>query len=214
MAAGRTDAGVHATGQVIHFQSGWTQTPADLERAMNAVLPESIAVAALERAKPEFHARYSAQSRRYRYDIWNGAHRSPLRHRFAWHRSKPLPTDALHAALQCLLGTHDFRAFAAGEEPDARTVRNVMSAQCRRRGNVVRITVEANAFLRHMVRRIVGTLVEIGEGRKPVEHMEEALHTGNKATAGPTAPAKGLFLVRVRYPDAFALEQSKEDCIA
>jgi tRNA pseudouridine38-40 synthase len=211
VAAGRTDAGVHATGQVIHFLSGWQNPPAALERALNAVLPDTIAVAELEHAKPGFHARYSATSRCYRYDILNNPTRSPIRHRFALHRSRLLDTEAMHAAMQSLIGTHDFRAFAGGEEPGASTVRNVTYATCRRSGDTVRIKVEANAFIRHMMRRIVGTALEIGEGRKPTEHMEQVLAAGNKALAGPTTPAKGLFLIRVTYPDTFAPKRTKED---
>lgn len=117
----------------------------------------------------------------------------------------------MHEALQSLVGTHDFRAFAAGEEPDASTVRHVTSACCERRGDIVRIVVKANAFLRHMMRRIVGTALEIGEGRKPIEHMGRVLVAGDKALAGPTAPAKGLFLIQVTYPGAAALENITED---
>ncbi len=205
VAAGRTDAGVHATGQVIHFRSDWQHTPAELERALNAVLPETIAVAELEYAEPGFHARYSAKSRCYRYDILNSVTRSPIRHRFALHHRRPLDVEAMHLALQSLVGTHDFQALAGGEDPDASTVRSLTRATCRRCEDTVRILVEANAFLRHMVRRIVGTALEIGEGRKPTEHMERVLTARDKALAGPTAPAKGLFLIRVTYPDTFAL---------
>lgn len=211
IAAGRTDAGVHATGQVIHFRTGWPHPAAALERAMNAVLPHTIAVTAMEQAAAGFHARYSAKSRRYRYDILNCATRSPIQHRFALHRGRPLDATAMHAGLQALIGAHDFRAFAGGEDPGASTVRNVTSASCRRCGDMVRITVEANAFLRHMVRRIVGTALVIGEGRKPAEHMERVLAAQCKALAGPTAPAKGLFLIRVTYPDNFGLETAEED---
>ena len=115
VAAGRTDAGVHATGQVIHFLSAWPHPPGDLQRAMNAVLPKTVAVADLGYAASEFHARYSARSRRYRYDIINCETRSPITHRFALHRSRPLDAAVMHDALQYLGGTHDFRAFAAGE---------------------------------------------------------------------------------------------------
>ena len=209
--AGRTDAGVHATGQVIHFLSGWPHEPDDLGRALNALLPETVAVAALEEADPDFHARYSALSRRYRYDIWNGPLRSPLRQRFTLHRARPLDADAMHQAVQSLVGTRDCRAFAAGEDPAASTVREIFNAACRRNREMVRITVEANAFVRHMMRRIVGTLLEIGEGRKPPAHMERVLHSGDKALAGPTAPAKGLCLVWVSYPDAPAPKTTKED---
>ena len=211
VAAGRTDAGVHATGQVIHFLSDWPHPPADLQRAMNAVLPNTVAVADLGYAASEFHARYSARSRRYRYDIINSETRSPITHRFALHRSRPLDAAAMHDALQCLGGTHDFRAFAAGEPANLSAVRKVLSASCRRSEDMLRIVVEANAFLRHMVRRIVGTLLEIGEGRKPIEHMERVLATRDKAEAGPTAPAKGLFLIRVTYPDTLALKSKEED---
>lgn len=213
VAAGRTDAGVHATGQVIHFRSDWTHRTADLERAMNAVLPDTIAVADLEHAEPSFHARYSAKSRCYRYDILNRATRSPIRHRFALHRSKRLDVDAMHTALQSLVGTRDFRAFAAGEDRDAVTVRDVTRVTCRRSGEMVRITVEANAFLRHMMRRIVGTALEIGEGRKRTEHMKDVLTSRDKALAGPTIPAKGLFLVRVTYPGTLGLDTTNEDLL-
>jgi len=211
--AGRTDAGVHATGQVIHFRSDWTHRTADLERAMNAVLPDTIAVAGLEHAEPNFHARYSAKSRCYRYDILNTATRSPIQHRFALHRSKRLDADAMHTALQSLVGTHDFRAFAAGEDRDAVTVRDVTKVTCRRSGEMVRITVEANAFLRHMMRRIVGTALEIGEGRKRTEHMKDVLTSRDKALAGPTIPAKGLFLVRVTYPGTPGFDTTNEDLL-
>ncbi len=213
VAAGRTDSGVHAIGQVIHFRSDWTHHTADLERALNAVLPDTIAVAALERAEASFHARYSAKSRCYRYDILNTATRSPIQHRFALHRSKRLDADAMHTALQSLVGTHDFRAFAAGEDRDAVTVRDVTRVTCRRSGEMVRITVEANAFLRHMMRRIVGTALEIGEGRKRTEHMKDVLTSRDKAQAGPTIPAKGLFLVRVTYPGTPGFDTTNEDLL-
>ena len=209
--AGRTDAGVHATGQVIHFLSGWRHEVAALERALNAVLPETVAVAGLAEADPAFHARYSARSRRYRYDIWNGPRRSPMRQRYTLHRARPLDAGAMHAALQLLVGTHDFRAFAAGEDAAVCTVRAVIRVACQREGELVRVYVEANAFVRHMMRRIVGTLLEIGEGRKPPAHLERVVRSGDKALAGPTAPARGLCLIRVSYPDAPALETMKED---
>ena len=211
IAAGRTDAGVHATGQVIHFLSEWRHAPLDLQRALNAVLPKTIAITGLDHAAADFHARYSAQSRLYRYDILNSATRSPIEHRYALHRSTPLNVAAMHEALQSLTGRHDFRAFTAGDPAEACTVRDLRRASCRRRGDMVQLRVEANAFLRHMVRRIVGTAIEIGEGRKPIGHMEQALKRQDKALAGPTAPAKGLFLVGVTYPAALAPHWNKED---
>lgn len=207
VAAGRTDAGVHASGQVVHFKAPWLHAPSDLRQALNAVLPKSVAVAEVSRAKAGFHARYSASSRWYRYDILNTATRSPLLERFALHRSRPLHAPAMHEALQDLVGSHDFRAFAAGEPEDATTVREVIRTSCRRDGDMVRVCIGANAFLRHMVRRIVGTALEIGEGRKPVDHMKRVLASANKALAGPTAPAKGLYLVRVKYPASAGLVQ-------
>ena len=209
--AGRTDAGVHATGQVVHFLSGWRHEAEELERALNAVLPETVAVAELEEAVPAFHARYSARSRRYRYDIWNGPHRSPMRQRYTLHRARPLDAGAMHEALQLLVGTHDFRALAAGEEAETSTVRQVIRAACHREDELVRVYVEANAFVRHMMRRIVGTLLEIGEGRNPPGHLERVLRSRDKKLAGPTAPARGLCLIRVSYPGAPAIEMTKED---
>ncbi len=117
----------------------------------------------------------------------------------------------MHTGLQSLVGTHDFRAFTAGEDPDASTVRTVTDITCRRCDDMVHVTVEANAFLRHMMRRIVGTALEIGDGRQPTEHMERVLTSKCKALAGPTAPAKGLFLIRVTYPDTLGLETTEED---
>ena len=178
---------------------------------MNAVLPPEIAVAGMKQAVAGFHARYSAVSRQYRYAILNCATRSPIQHRFALHRSRPLDADAMHSGLQYLVGTHDFQAFTAGEDPDASTVRTVTDVTCRRCGDMVHVTVVANAFLRHMMRRIVGTALEIGDGRQPAEYMERVLTSKCKALAGPTAPAKGLFLIRVTYPDTLGFETTKED---
>jgi tRNA pseudouridine38-40 synthase len=117
----------------------------------------------------------------------------------------------MHEALQCLVGTHDFKAFTAGEEPGECTVRQVEQAECIRQGDLVRIDVKANAFLRHMMRRIVGTVLGIGEKRKSIDHMADVLRTGSKALAGPTVPAKGLCLIRVTYPDSLALSKLEED---
>jgi len=197
--AGRTDAGVHALGQVVHFEANWRHTAPELERALNALLPTSIAVASMEAVSPDFHARYDATSRRYRYQVWNSPVRCPLNYRYTLHYPLPLMVERMCQALQYILGDHDFRAFAGGEEPNSVTVRRVEDVRCERHGDLIVIEVEANAFVRHMMRRLVGTLLEIGEGKHAPEFMSELLASGDKARAGPTVPARGLCLVRVLY---------------
>jgi tRNA pseudouridine38-40 synthase len=196
--AGRTDAGVHARGQVIHFDAAWQHPLADLQRALNAVLPQDIAVVCLDDAAPEFHARYSARSREYVYTIVNRAVRSPLEERYAYLVSRPLDAAAMHRACGSLVGTHDFLPFGwppRGEN----TVRTVMRAECQRIGEMVYVRVEADAFLRSMVRRMVGNLILVGLGELSVEGMAGLLALKHRRTPAVAAPAHGLCLDRVNY---------------
>lgn len=193
--AGRTDAGVHATGQVIDFRTTSDLGASELERGVNALLPEDIAISDLEPAEDSFHARFSATGRTYEYRIRTSAVRDPLwLRRELWHPGE-LDVAAMRAAAAELVGRHDFAAFAAGEAGE----RTVQRAEWIEEGSVLRFEIESDAFLRGMVRGIVGTLLWVGRGKMSVERFAEVLNARDRALAGPSAPAKGLCLVAVRY---------------
>lgn len=197
--AGRTDAGAHALGQVVSFDS---DTGIPVERmgpALNSVLPQDVRVVRSELVGEGFHARFSARARAYAYIVLNREAPSALLMRYVWHVREPLDADAMAAAASWLVGEHDFAAWANSLAEAQSTVRNVMRCSVRRRGQLVVVWMEANAFLHGMVRNIVGTLVEVGTGRRRVEDIREITESRRRALAGPTAPAKGLCLVRVRY---------------
>ena len=196
--AGRTDSGVHAKGQVIHFSTEWGHPLSDLQRALNATLARDIAIVELREAEPGFHARYSARSREYRYTICDSSVRSPLAARYAYHCAKPLDAQVMDRACACLVGTHEFLAF--GWPPrGGSTVRTVFRGGCARTGEFVHIDIEASTFLRRMVRRIVGNLFLVGLGELSVEGFADLLSLGHRRTPGIQAPAQGLCLVRVNY---------------
>ena len=191
--AGRTDAGVHAQGQVIGFTYAGRLTADQLGRAFDALLPADVAVRDVRRANRSFHPRYAARYREYRYTVWNGP-RSPLRERTALSVRVPLDTDAMARAGSVLVGRHDFSAFGAA---DGGPVRTVQAVRVRRDGPLVTIDVRADAFLRGMVRRIVAVLLEVGRGKMDETGVREALAARAPALDGATAPAKGLCLRRV-----------------
>ena len=196
--AGRTDAGVHARGQVIAFRTTWQRSLRELQRALNAVLPRDIAVRELALAAEDFHPRFSAVSREYRYTIWNAPVRSPLVGRFAYHFPWPLDVAAMNEAASVLVGTHDFASF--GRPPKGEnTVRTVYQAKCTREGSFVYLDIVANAFLRRMVRSIVGTLLEVGTGKLFPADFREILEATDRRRASPPAPAHGLCLMKVNY---------------
>jgi len=196
--AGRTDAGVHARGQVIAFRTAWRHSLRELQRALNAVLPRDIAVRELALAAEDFHPRFSAVSREYRYTIWNAPVRSPLVGRFAYHFPWPLDVAAMNEAASALVGTHDFASF--GRPPKGEnTVRTVYRAQCTREGSFVYFDIVANAFLQRMVRSIVGTLLEVGTGKLSPADFREILGAADRRRASPPAPAHGLCLMKVNY---------------
>jgi tRNA pseudouridine38-40 synthase len=206
LGAGRTDAGVHAKGQVIHFAADWKHTLPDLQRALNALLPADIAVVELQEAMPRFHARYSARSREYVYTIHNGIIRSPLIARWAYHFPRPLDAEAMNQACACLVGEHDFLPFGwiPGGERDRPvtgrgTVRTVLRASCERQGDIVRVTIEADAFLRSMARRMVGNLLLVGAGELTAEQFKGLLQLTHRRLPGVAAPAHGLCLSKVKY---------------
>ena len=192
-AAGRTDAGVHASGQVIAFTYRGRSSAEELGRALDALLPADVSIGDLQRVPAGFDPRYAARYREYRYTVWNGP-RSPLRERHALGVRDPLDVAAMARAGSVLVGRHDFSAFGATNRSPVRTVRAV---RVTRRGRVVTIDVTADAFLRGMVRRIVAVLVEVGHGRMTENQVAAALVAGRPALDGASAPAHGLCLKRV-----------------
>jgi tRNA pseudouridine38-40 synthase len=214
-AAGRTDSGVHATGQVIGFASAAELASATWRRALNALLPEDVAIRAVCEVGVDFRARRSALARRYVYRLLCDPARSPLAERYAWRRAGPLDVEAMDRAARVLLSEHDFGAFGSSPR-DSRadgfrghTVRTMFEAQCRPEpgsdswqggGEMIECIFAANAFLTGMVRRLVGTLVLVGVGRLSVEEFAAILAAREKAHPGAVAPAKGLCLTSVEYP--------------
>ena len=192
--AGRTDAGVHALGQVIGFTYAGRLTAAELGPALNGRLPPDVAIRDVRRAPPGFHPRRAARYREYRYTVWNGP-RSPLRERTALGVQTPLDVVAMARAGQVLEGRHDFKAFAA--TTDRPSVRTVHAVRIRKQGSFVTIDVRANSFLRGMVRRMVAVLIEVGRGKMNETEVREALANRKPARNGANAPAKGLCLRRV-----------------
>jgi tRNA pseudouridine38-40 synthase len=192
-AAGRTDAGVHATDQVIAFTYRGRLSAPELERGLNALLPPDVAIHGLRPTTARFHPRYAARYREYRYTVWNGP-RSPLRERLALGVRVPLDIAAMGRAGLVLMGRHDFSAFGAA---DRNPVRTVHSVRVRRTGRLVTIDVIADAFLRGMVRRITAVLLEVGRGRIDADGVAGMLAARKPALDGATAPAKGLCLRRV-----------------
>jgi tRNA pseudouridine38-40 synthase len=200
--AGRTDAGVHALAQTATVALTATLSPSVLTRALNAVLPSDVRVLDAEEVDPAFHARFSATGKVYEYRIVNAPLVSPFLHRYVWHVGQPLERGAIREAAGMLAGTHDFAAFQGSGSTVATTVRTVGSIEWEDGAGHDRplvMRIEGDGFLRHMVRNIVGTLVEVGVGRWPARRVAEVLASRDRTQAGPTAPAHGLFLVRVLY---------------
>ncbi len=217
--AGRTDAGVHAAGQVIGFATSWRHGLRMLQPALNAVLPADVAVLALEAAEDAWHPRFSAVRRMYRYTVLNRPIRSPLDRRFALHVAKPLDLAALNAGALRLVGEHDFAAYgrpmvrtdSEGVAHPGSTVRRIEGAVWRQDGERFTFDVTGNAFLRGMVRSIVGTLLLVGLGQWPVERVSAILAAGSRAVAAPPASACGLCLMRVDYDsETYAVSRTVE----
>ena len=198
--AGRTDAGVHATAQVVHIDSEAARTPFAWMMGGNSNLPEAVAVTWAREVAPDFHARFSARARRYRYRLLNRRVRPALMARYvAWERA-PLDADAMHAAAQALLGEHDFSAFRAAQCQAPHARRDLQLLDVTRHGDEIHFDVQANAFLHHMVRNLVGTLLEVGRGERAVEWPRAVLDGGDRTRAGATAPAAGLTFLGPKYP--------------
>jgi len=198
-ASGRTDAGVHALDQVVSFSADTSLSPDNLLRALNSLLPSDIVVTEVTYVPEDFHARYSAKSKVYLYMIWKDPFPSPFYYRYSWHIPFPLNLETMEEAAGHLLGTHDFSAFRATSGKDRNPQRNLLRIDLVSEESFLKMFVEADAFLHHMVRNIVGTLVEIGRGRFLSYQSKVILESRDRRKAGPTAPPQGLFLYRVNY---------------
>ena len=197
--AGRTDAGVHAAGQVANLTLEARIPESGLLRGLNSNLPADVAVLDVQQVAPEFDARFSARGKVYRYRIWNHLVRAPLHARTTWHCRSVLDLAAMRAAAERLCGEHDFRAFRAADCERRTTVRVVRRLDVERQGALLTIEVEATAFLKNMVRILVGTLVDLGRGKLEPAAIARMLSTGDRKAGGVTAPPQGLTLVRVMY---------------
>jgi tRNA pseudouridine38-40 synthase len=219
LASGRTDAGVHALGQVANFHTESRHDCATIRRALNALMPDDFRVLEAEEVVEVFHATHTATGKLYRYAMHDGPAMDPFLRRYAVHCNWPMDDAAMHRAAQCLLGTHDFSSFETAGAPRKTSVRTISHIAVIRAGteriwsrsaisnpqsansnsSLVFLEVAADGFLYNMVRAIAGTLINVGRGYWPAEQVAEILRNQNRTQAGPTAPAHGLFLVRVDY---------------
>lgn len=200
-ASGRTDAGVHAMGQVCHFLTIAKHSPETFQKALNALMPGDVRVLAAQEVPQAFHATLDARSKRYRYVVDNGRVASPFWSRYAWHVGRPLNVERMRAGAQALLGRHDFRSFETEWPNRASSVRTIFDLAVERDGDRVLVESEADGFLYNMVRAITGTLVQVGIGRKAESWVREVLEAEDRRQAGPNAPPQGLFLLWVNYGD-------------
>jgi len=208
--AGRTDTGVHGIGQVVHFDFDNPRSEEAWVRGGNSHLPDTVSVRWARQVSQDFHARFSASARRYRYIIYNNAVRPALLSKLVTPHYIPLNEKAMHEAGQQLLGENDFTSFRGATCQSSTPMRNVQALSIKRQDDFVIMDIQANAFLLHMVRNIAGTLMEIGEGGKPVSWAGEVLAMKDRTQAGATAPPDGLYLAGVVYPDEFDLPESPE----
>ncbi len=200
--SGRTDAGVHALGQTAGFVCETELPVQKLQKGLNSLLPPDIVIHSLEKVPASFHPRYDAVSKVYRYRILNRPWSGAIGRQYCWHLRHPLDIDAMGNAAGCIVGTHDFKAFEGSGSPRASTVRHVFRASVEpRESDFLIFEIEANGFLRFMVRNIVGTLVEAGLSKRSAADLKRILASRDRNQAGPTAPPQGLFLVRVIYSE-------------
>ncbi len=200
--SGRTDAGVHALAQVAAVSLENPIPLRNLKKAVNRLLPRTIRVLEVEEAAADFHPRYDAVSKTYEYRIWRGEVLSPFEQRFLHHHPYPMRDDAFCEAARLFTGEHDFSAFAASDDRDAlgrSKVRTIFSSEAQRTGDLLVCRVTGSGFLKHMVRNIVGTLLEAGKGNVNTDHIRWLLSAPANVKANPTAPPRGLFLIKVRY---------------
>ena len=200
ISSGRTDAGVHAVNQVANFRTESTINTENLLRAINSLLPADIVVKELLDVDETFHARYDAKSKSYFYQIYNSSIRTALYRNYSWHVFYPLDVSAMREALSLLIGTHDFSSFCGADDDAANHVRTVMTADIeQRKDHLIVISLNANGFLRYMVRNVVGTLVDVGRGKITVADFSHIMDAQDRTKAGMTAPPHGLFLKEVWY---------------
>jgi len=200
MSAGRTDAGVHALGQVAAFSIERPLAANTVVRALNARLPPTVRVLAAEEVPSSFRARGDARAKTYQYRFWNGDVVSPFERRYVWHVPGPLDVEAMRTAAQLLEGMHDFAAFQTAGSDVRTTEREIFVSEIRHpQSEMITYEICGTGFLRHMVRAIAGSLVEVGRRHRPAEWMADVLASRDRGQAGPTAPASGLFLVSVTY---------------
>ncbi len=198
--AGRTDAGVHALGQVAGFRLDTRMSPEEMLRALNSMLPRDIRVVEARTASPEFHPRYQAVSKIYYYQIFTGPVISPFLTPHAHHHRWPLDAGKMREAARQFLGSHDFSAFCAADSEVRDRVRTVLASDLYQRDDLLVFVVQATGFLKQMVRTMVGTLIEAGRGRIEPAEVQRIIQGRDRDRAGSTAPAQGLFLYRVNYP--------------
>jgi len=203
--AGRTDTGVHGSGQVVHFDTRSQRSRRGWLLGANSNLPDDISVTWAEPVSDEFHARFSATARSYRYRILNRPERSALHRDRAWWVYQPLDAERMYEAAQHLLGRHDFSAFRAAACQASSAVREIMNIDVRRSGDWLTLEVTANAFLQHMVRNIMGTLADVGRAEQSIEWVSEVLESRDRKAGGAAAPPHGLTLVSVSYPESFGI---------
>lgn len=208
--AGRTDAGVHALGQVASFRAQSALSAAEFQRALNALLPPAIRIVGAEEVGPDFHARWSARGKTYRYRLYRGRVVPPFIHRYVLHYPFPLDEDKMRAAAACFVGMHDFASFAAstGSEEDDKersTEREVFSTELARSADNEELifTVKGRSFLRYMVRKMVGTLLDVGREKLTVEDIDRLFELRDRSKSGPTVPPQGLVMVEVLHEEAW-----------
>jgi tRNA pseudouridine38-40 synthase len=206
--AGRTDAGVHATAQVVHFDSPVARPLKAFTRGTNTTLPKDVAITWAKSVHDDFHARFSATARRYRYVIYNSALRSGVFNAGVTHVFKNIDAELMHEAAQVLVGKHDFTSYRASHCQSKTPVRSMHHIKVYRLAQFVIVDVKANAFLHHMVRNIVGSLLDVGSGEKPIAYIADVLAMKDRAKASTTAKPNGLYLVAVDYDSRFELPKT------
>ena len=210
--SGRTDAGVHALGQVANFLCDTHLTADIFLKGLNSLVADDVVILSCEETDAAFHARYDVKSKTYHYRILNQPIRSAIQKRYAWHISRPLNVDAMTVAIEHFKGKHDFKAFEGTGSPRSSTIRNIFSVSLHHEGfGFLRFEISADGFLKCMVRNIVGTLVEVGMEKLKPDDIQAILQSGNRANAGPTAPAKGLFLIHAEYENTKDINPSAEN---
>ena len=199
--SGRTDSGVHALGQVANFICDTRLEDKGIQNALNSLLPKAIVVSKCQQVDRDFHARYAAKSKTYHYKIYNHPIPKAIGRQYAWHIRRPLDKDGMCAAAEILIGRHDFSAFEGSGSPRSNSIRQIFKAGFSKAANPNYLTfeIEADGFLRFMVRNIVGTLVNVGRGKTDLDTFTSVLRSHDRRQAGATAPPHGLFLVKVTY---------------